>query len=67
MKVLVIIDRYDGESTCASNAELQRSLPANLKQAMIFRCYDAGHTVWRTPGILGQLKGDVVAMMRAAK
>lgn len=66
MKVLVIIARYDGESTCAANAELQRNLPEKLQRAMIFKCYDSGHTVWRTPGVLSRLKEDVVAMMGVA-
>lgn len=56
---LIITGRYDGESTCPANAELARSLPPELQQALTFECYDSGHSPWETPGVDEQLKQDV--------
>jgi hypothetical protein len=67
LKVLVIIARYDGESTCPSNFEVQKNLPPQLQRAMTFKCYESGHGVWRTPGVIDQLRNDALAMMRSAQ
>ena len=66
MKVLIILGRYDGESTCPANAELERNLPPNLQQAMTFKCYDSGHVPWRTPGVGAQFANDVRAFIHSA-
>ena len=63
IRFLIIIDRFDGESTCESNAVLQRALPEKLKRALDFRCYEAGHTFWRTPGMAAQFRQDVHDMI----
>lgn len=67
LKFLIILGRYDGESTCPANAELERNLPPHLKQAMTFKCYESGHTPWRTPGVGLQFANDTRAFIRAAQ
>lgn len=66
LKFLIILGRYDGESTCPANAELERNLPPYLKQAMTFKCYESGHTPWRTPGVGLQMANDARAFIRSA-
>ncbi len=67
LRVLILLGRYDGESTCPANAEVQRNLPPPLQRAMTFKCYDSGHTPWRTPGVDAQLAEDVRAFVGAAR
>lgn len=67
LKVLVVLGRYDGESTCPSNAELERNLPPHLKRAMKFVCYDSGHVPWGSPGIGAQLANEARALIRSAR
>ncbi|MFC4307949.1 hypothetical protein ACFPN2_02540 [Steroidobacter flavus] len=66
LKFLIILGRYDGESTCPANAELERNLPPYLRQAMTFKCYESGHTPWRTPGVGLQFANDARAFIRSA-
>ncbi|MBL4802369.1 MAG: hypothetical protein JKY45_10790 [Emcibacter sp.] len=63
LKVLVVIARYDGESTCESNLALENKLPSSLSQAMTIKCYNAGHSPWRTPGVRQEVSEDIKKML----
>ncbi|MFC3051535.1 S10 family serine carboxypeptidase-like protein [Kordiimonas pumila] len=66
LKVLVVIARFDGESTCESNLALQDKLPGTLSKAMTIKCYNAGHSPWRTPSVRKEVSDDVKKMLLEA-
>lgn len=47
LKVMVVAGRYDSLNSCTENDETARQLPASLKAAFSFKCYDGGHMFYR--------------------
>jgi carboxypeptidase C (cathepsin A) len=47
LKVMVVAGRYDSLNSCTENDETARQLPAPLKAAFSFKCYDGGHMFYR--------------------
>lgn len=65
LKVLVAAGLYDSFLPCASGAEINRQLPPNLHQAVIFKCYVGGHAMYKDASTRAEFSRDVKAMIEA--
>jgi carboxypeptidase C (cathepsin A) len=66
LKVLVAAGMYDGFQPCASGAETEADLPANLRAATTFKCYVGGHAMYLDEPARLELSRDVKALISRA-
>lgn len=66
LKVLVVHGAYDPLGGCSVDAELGRQLPPPDRDRVSFRCYLAGHAIYRDTLPRAQFATDVRALARAA-
>jgi pimeloyl-ACP methyl ester carboxylesterase len=67
MKVLVAAGMYDSFVPCAAGADLDRQLPANLRQSITFKCYVGGHAMYEDAPARTELGRDVKALIEAGQ
>ena len=69
LKVLVASGRYDlGTPYSASDWSLaQLDIPADVRQRVTHRYYDAGHMMYTRQADLTQLKADLAAWLRTSR
>jgi carboxypeptidase C (cathepsin A) len=67
MKVLVAAGMYDSFMPCAIGEEIERDLPANLKQSITFRCYLGGHAMYKDANTRPVFSHDVKALIEGEK
>lgn len=63
LRVLVAAGRYDSLANCPGNLALEEHLSAELQRAMQFRCYVAGHVMYRDPETREHFARDVRAFV----
>jgi hypothetical protein len=66
LRVFVAHGAYDPLGGCSMDAELGRRMPAPYKDQMTFRCYLAGHAIYRDAGPRAEFAADMRALARAA-
>ncbi|WP_293454718.1 hypothetical protein [Phenylobacterium sp.] len=66
LKVLVAHGAYDPLGGCSMDAELGRRLAAPYRSRITFRCYLAGHAIYRDAQPRAQFADDMRALARAA-
>ena len=66
LKVLVAHAAYDPLGGCSMDAELARQLTSPYREAITFRCYLAGHAIYRDAPARAQLAGDLRTLARNA-
>jgi carboxypeptidase C (cathepsin A) len=67
LKVLVAAGSFDSLNSCSANDEVARNLPAALKAALSFKCYEGGHMFYRDQPSRLAFSRDIHAMMKAAR
>ncbi len=67
LTVLVAAGLYDSFLPCAIGAEIERQLPPNLHQAVIFKCYVGGHAMYKDAAARAEFSRDVKAMIEASR
>jgi len=67
MKILVVAGIYDSFMPCATGEEIERDLPANLKQAIKFKCYVGGHAMYEDASTRAAFSHDVKALIEGEK
>jgi carboxypeptidase C (cathepsin A) len=65
MKVLVAAGMYDSFLPCALGAEIERTLPARLRQSITFKCFMGGHAMYLDRESRAEFTRDVLAMIAA--
>jgi len=63
MKILVAAGMYDSFTPCAIGDEIARDLPAELKQAIRFKCYIGGHAMYKDASTRVEFSRDVRALI----
>jgi len=66
LKVLVAHGAYDPLGGCSIDAELGRRLESPYREQVSFRCYLAGHAIYRDIGARAEFAADMRALARAA-
>jgi carboxypeptidase C (cathepsin A) len=66
LKVLVAHGAYDPLGGCSMDAELGRRMAPPYRDQVTFRCYLAGHAIYRDAGPRAQFAADMRALARAA-
>jgi hypothetical protein len=66
LKVLVAQGAYDPLGGCSINTERARHLPASLKDAVQFKCYEGAHQMYLDAPARTLFSNDVKALIRAA-
>jgi carboxypeptidase C (cathepsin A) len=66
LRVLVPHGAYDALGGCSMDAELGRRLEPPYRDAVTFRCYHAGHAIYRDAGARAAFAADMRALMRGA-
>ena len=66
LKVLVAHAAYDPLGGCSMDAELARHLTSPYREAVTFRCYLAGHAIYRDAPARALLAADLRALARDA-
>jgi Serine carboxypeptidase len=66
LKVLVAHAAYDPLGGCSMDAELGRRLEPPYRQAVTFRCYLAGHAIYRDAPARAQFAADMRALAKQA-
>lgn len=64
LKVFVPHGAYDALGGCSMDAELGRQLPSPYKEALTFRCYLAGHAIYRDAPARAQFANDMRTLAR---
>jgi hypothetical protein len=65
LKVLIAQGAYDPLGGCSINAEHARRLDSPYKEAVEFKCYNAGHMMYRDVPARTLFSNDVKALMHA--
>lgn len=67
MRVLVAAGMYDSFMPCAVGEDIERDLPANLKQSITFKCYIGGHAMYKDASTRPVFSHDVKALIEGEK
>jgi hypothetical protein len=67
MKVLVAAGMYDSFLPCAPGNEIERDLPANMRQSISFKCYLGGHAMYQDDSTRVEFSRDVKTLIGGSR
>jgi predicted esterase len=67
MKVFVVGGMYDSFLPCSVGDEIERELPANLRNSLEFKCYVGGHAMYKDDSTRTEFSHDVKAWIERSR